>query len=187
MDADWFVREVRERTRGCSAPPLVTTATDGDNGGWFCNLTPGSTFWDKFYHPLLDGVRSGVFADIRPSFIHDYIDRHGAEGEVIVRAGAWNTGDHSGVGFVQWTGSPAQRAALALVRAVSGRVRARRDRLRRDLPADGADRRIEPALWRVLRAETSCHFFWGEAWLDRCHADLDAAMAALPPDPDAGR
>jgi hypothetical protein len=31
----------------------------------------------------------------------------------------------------------------------------------------------------VLRAETSCNFYWGEAWLDRCHADLDAAVGLL--------
>ena len=29
--------------------------------------------------------------------------------------------------------------------------------------------------WRLLRAETSCNFYWGEAWVQRCHDDLDAA------------
>ena len=33
MDAGSFVGEVRARTRHCDFPPLVTTATDGDNGG----------------------------------------------------------------------------------------------------------------------------------------------------------
>ena len=39
MDAGWFIDEVRARTRHCDFPPLVTTATDGDNGGWFRNTT----------------------------------------------------------------------------------------------------------------------------------------------------
>ena len=181
MDAGWFVREVRERTKWCDFEPLVTTATDGDNGGWFRNLTPGETFWDRFHRPLLDGIRAREFGDVRPAFVHDYLGRHGAHGEVLVRAGAWNTGDHSGVGFVQWTGSQAQRDALARVQEVSRIVRSARDRALRASPGD-ADlaRRFEDAYWHVLRAETSCHFFWGEAWVGRCHADLDAALAVLP-------
>jgi hypothetical protein len=31
------------------------------------------------------------------------------------------------------------------------------------------------ARWRLLRAQTSCNFYWGEAWVARCHADLDDA------------
>jgi hypothetical protein len=33
MDAGWFIREVSERTKFCDFPPLVTTCTDGGNGG----------------------------------------------------------------------------------------------------------------------------------------------------------
>jgi 4-alpha-glucanotransferase len=38
---------------------------------------------------------------------------------------------------------------------------------------------VEQARWRVLRAETSCNFYWGEAWVQRCHDDLDDAEARL--------
>jgi len=38
---------------------------------------------------------------------------------------------------------------------------------------------LEEARWRVLRAETSCNFFWGDAWVMRCHADLDQACECL--------
>jgi hypothetical protein len=30
-----------------------------------------------------------------------------------------------------------------------------------------------------LRSETSCNFFWGDAWVMRCHADLDQACECL--------
>ena len=40
-------------------------------------------------------------------------------------------------------------------------------------------RLLEEAHWRVLRAETSCNFFWGQAWLQRCHDDLDQATRLL--------
>jgi hypothetical protein len=39
--------------------------------------------------------------------------------------------------------------------------------------------RLAEAQWRILRAETSCNFFWGEAWLPRCHRDLDEAWTYL--------
>ena len=169
MDAGWFVHEVRERTKWCDFPPLVTTASDGDNGGWFRNTSPEANFWTVFHDDLLDRVGRGHSSGIRPTFIHDYLDRHGAAGEVTVRPGAWNTGWHDGHGFVQWTGSATQREALARVASVSA-----------SLQDAGTDpRRLEPARWRVLRAETSCNFYWGEAWVPRCHADLDEAQEQL--------
>jgi hypothetical protein len=44
MEAGWFIEEVRARTQRCDFPPLVTTASDGDNGGWFRNTTRSSNF-----------------------------------------------------------------------------------------------------------------------------------------------
>ena len=73
MDAGWFIEEVGARTRHCDFPPLVTTATDGDNGGWFRNATDGSNFWSSFYADLIDRVRAGRSGGIRPAFINDYL------------------------------------------------------------------------------------------------------------------
>ncbi len=177
MEPSWFLREVRARTQYCDFEPLVVTATDGENGGWFRNLTPGETFWDRCHAPLMEGIRSGAIEDLRPVFIPDYINRFGVYGEVIVRAGAWNTGEHSGIGFVQWTGSAAQQAAWQRVHEVSARIRRAAERTDPDNRA--ALQIIEEARWRLLRAETSCNFFWGDARLSRCHADLDAALDRL--------
>ena len=91
MDAGWFMQEVHQRTRHCDFPPLVVTATDGDNGGWFRNVNETSNFWYVCYRQLLDWVARGD-TEIEPIFIHDYLDRFGAHGEVRVRTGAWNTG-----------------------------------------------------------------------------------------------
>ncbi len=175
MDAGWFVHEVYERTKHCDFPPLVTTATDGDNGGWFRNAEPESNFWSVFHDELLERVAKGWSCGIRPSFIDEYLDRHGAAGEVTVRTGAWNTGWHHGRDFTQWTGSQAQRAALAAVAETSAAVRA----VARAGDGAAALDPAEPALWRLLRAETSCNFYWGDAWVGRCHADLDEARRAL--------
>lgn len=175
MEPEWFLQEVRERTRWCDFVPLVTTCTDGDNGGWFRNTTPGANFWSAFYQPLLDRVRAGDDR-ARPTTISDYLDRFGVGGRVRVHPGAWNTGDHGGHGFVQWTGSERQQAALARVKEVSAMVADLRERARTDWVEP---ERLERSTWLLLRAETSCNFYWGDAWVERCHRDLDEVVASV--------
>ncbi len=268
MDPGWFVNEVAERTRWCDFPPLVTTATDGENGGWFRNVTDGANYWSAFYLPLLNMIRAGG-ANLRPSFIHDYLDTYGAHGEVRVATGAWNTGWHHGKGFTQWTGSQTQRDVISRYAEVSQRLHVWLER-GAAVGADGAgetasagaeavgqaapdereavqsasvreaspqaaaadlgvsasasqsaemstltpamegfasspspsqsdasavvsaalpstidalptalSRRLEDAQWHLLRAETSCNIFWGEAWCYRAAVDLDVTEEIL--------
>jgi len=178
MELSWFRREVAARTRHCHFEPLVTTATDGDNGGWFRNLSEEANFWTVLYRPLLEGARSAQ--DLVPTFIDDYLDSHGVHGEVRIRTGAWNTGWHHGGDFTQWTGSQAQRDALERIGVLSRRVHELHCAIGE---CQGHDSRLrglaQEALWRILRAETSCNLYWGEAWVPRVHADLDAAEALL--------
>jgi alpha-amylase/alpha-mannosidase (GH57 family) len=178
MDHGWFLHEVHERTKHCDFPPLLTTCTDGDNGGWFRNSSSQGNFWGVMYQPLLETVRRGE-TDIRPAFIDDYLNQYGAHGEVRVRTAAWNTGWHSGLGFTQWTGSQNQRDALKRVAETSRALHA----LMRAGPPNAGNAEVHRCLgeahWRLLHAETSCNFFWGEAWVSRCHRDLDEAWSFL--------
>jgi len=177
MELAWFLNELEARTRACDFPPLVTTATDGDNGGWFRNPQPEANFWG-LYQALMDQARDG--GKVRPTFIDDYLDQHGAHGEVTVGTGAWNTGWHHGHGFLQWTGSQTQRDALARLRSLSEAVHDTRQRageLGRQDPETG--HLLEQAMWRLLRAETSCHFYWGEAWVPRALADMQGSEEYL--------
>ncbi|AGA91608.1 alpha-amylase/alpha-mannosidase [Thioflavicoccus mobilis 8321] len=179
MELDWFLAEVAERTKWCDFVPLVTTCTDGENGGWFRNVTEGANFWTAFYQPLLKRIRADEAA-IKPVFIHDHLDNYGVLGEVRVNTGAWNTGWHDGRGFTQWTGSAQQRTTLAELNAVSAAIHAARNTA---TSAGGAEAapvpEVEEAFWHLLRAETSCNFYWGEDWVGRADADLEAARAAL--------
>ncbi|MBK5964994.1 glycoside hydrolase family 57 [Thiocystis minor] len=179
MDLDWFLAEVAERTKWCDFPPLVTTCTDGENGGWFRNVTEGANFWSVFYQPLLERVAAGE-SGVVPTFISDYLDTHGAHGEVRVRTGAWNTGWHHGRDFTQWTGSARQRRALADFALVSRSVHdARWFAGERGLTDGPHAEAIAAALGSLLRAETSCNLYWGEDWVPRAEADLTASRAAL--------
>ncbi|PIE82911.1 MAG: glycoside hydrolase family 57 [Candidatus Contendobacter odensis] len=173
-----FEQEVQKRTRGCDFPPLVTTGTDGQNCACFRGATPDSNFWDVFYKPLI-GQANADHQAIQPIFIKDYLDRFGASGEVTVGSGTWNTPGH-GDHFVQWTGTPAQRKALTRVNEISQAVQvALQNAANIGSQNPELSRLLEEAHWRVLRAETSCNFFWGDAWVMRCHADLDQACEHL--------
>jgi alpha-amylase/alpha-mannosidase (GH57 family) len=177
MDAGWFMNEVHQRTRHCDFPPLVTTATDGDNGGWFRNTNERGNFWYVCYRELLDRVRRGE-TEIEPIFIHEYLDRYGAHGEVTVRTGAWNTGWHHGADFMQWTGSDAQKQVLTRIHEVSDTFHTAREKIRAQ-HGKSYEEQLEQAYWRLLRAETSCNLFWGEDWVSRAHADLDESVRQM--------
>jgi alpha-amylase/alpha-mannosidase (GH57 family) len=179
MEFSWFQNEVAERVRWCDFPPLVTTCTDGDNGGWFRNTSETGGFWGEFYPTYMNAVYSRK-AGVRPTFVDDYLNRYGAVGEVRVNTGAWNTGWHNGHGFLQWTGSEKQRATLAELPALSKQVHDARWRAGERHETDPEVwNSLEDALWHLLRAETSCNFFWGEAWVDRAEADLAHVRKAL--------
>ena len=179
MELDWFLAELAERTKWCDFTPLVTTCTDGENGGWFRNVTEGANFWSAFYLPLLARIRAGG-AEVAPTFISKYLDTYGAHGEVRVRTGAWNTGWHHGRDFTQWTGSDRQKQTIEAFKWLSRQVHeARWYAGERGVEEGPEAEAIAEAMWRLLRAETSCHLYWGEAWVPRAEADLDASRAAL--------
>jgi alpha-amylase/alpha-mannosidase (GH57 family) len=178
MDWGWFAREVNERTKLCDFPPLVTTCTDGDNGGWFRNASGKGNFWDYFYREYIDRVRNGA-SNVRPVFIGDYLDSYGAKGHVTVAEGAWNTGWHHGTSFTQWTGSHKQREALKRVEETSVLYHDLKKRTGEASAGAAFDHLLNESYWRLLRAETSCNFFWGEAWVDKCNPDLNVAVDYL--------
>ncbi len=174
MDYGWFYNELHERTKWCDFPPLVTTATDGDNGGWFRNVTEKSNFWTYFYHEAMEEIRAG-HSTMRPTFITDYLNQFGAHGRVTVRRGAWNTDTHHGWDFHQWQGSWAQRDTMVRVHDLSREFHAVAAAAARALdPNPELARVLSEAHWRLLRAETSCNFYWGEDWVHKSHADMDS-------------
>ncbi len=170
MDWSWFSKEVNERVKWCDFNPLVTTITDGDNGGWFRNTSGNGNFWEIFYKEFMQSVNSRS-TNIRPVFITDYLNTYGARGYVNVKNAAWNTGWHNGEGFIQWTGSQTQKNALKEIAHVSKRFHHALKSTPLQLSSDLSNL-LNEAHWHLLRSQTSCHFFWGEAWVYKCHEDL---------------
>jgi alpha-amylase/alpha-mannosidase (GH57 family) len=182
LDPGWFQHEVYERTKSCDFPALVTTWTDGENGGWFRTTHVESGFWGYFYHPILNRYREGTLG-FTPIHISEYLKRFPPTEEVEVCRGAWNTGHHWGGDFAQWTGSLLQKkgwdevhnAALYYQKAKS--VFEKRKSMS-DNPEE-IRHLITKAYDHILMAETSCNFFWGSRWVYRSFDELEQAYSLL--------
>jgi alpha-amylase/alpha-mannosidase (GH57 family) len=165
MDAGWFDGEVtRKVARRAGQTSLVTTWSDGENGGWFRQTAEEAGFFGHFFAPFMERVRAGRTA-IRPVLISDYLRSNPPEADARVQTGAWNVANTSGQDFSQWAGSPAQRGAIEELFTLSRRWW----RLSRSEAASSARAELEGARRLLLEGETSCYLFWGDAWVPRLY------------------
>ncbi len=182
LDPGWFEHELYERTKWCDFPALVTTWTDGENGGWFRSQDVQAGFWGCFFHKILDKYRAGKLG-FAPIHISEYLDRYPPTEEVEVHRGAWNTGNHWGGDFMQWTGSLLQKKGFDEIRAASAyyrKIKKTFDELGGGLDDPEEVRHmIVDAYDGILAAETSCNFFWGSAWVHKSFDALESAYRLL--------
>lgn len=181
-DPEWFEHELVARTKWCDFPALVTTWTDGDNGGWFRTQQIEAGFWGQFFHPTMHKARSGQLA-YNPIHIPEFLDKYPPTEEVDIYRGAWNTGDHWGGDFTQWTGSLLQKRGFDEIRAASKYYRTVQKMYQdfKDAAKDSEEVKglIASAYDLILRAETSCNFYWGSAWVHHSFDDLEQAYYLL--------
>jgi len=121
LDPQWFARESLDRTRGSprpSDPRLVTSWSDGENGGWFRQTHEASGFFGHFFSPYMEEVRLSEFPVI-PVGLSDYLKRNPPSARAEVQTGAWNVGSTSGCDFTQWAGSERQKKADRQAQLVS--------------------------------------------------------------------
>lgn len=174
LSAEDFILDIEQKTRGLDFPLLLTTCFNGDNGGLFRNSSGKGNFWTKFYQPLMRAVEKNK-TRVAPTFVTEYLDRFGAHGEVKLKKGTWSITDAQHGPYSQWTGTKQQKEAHACIAHISKCV-ARAQKCASDDSWDPRNNQfVKEAHWRLLRAQTSCNFFWGEEWLQYCHQDLQMA------------
>ena len=184
LDSAWFANEIRQKTAHSphpEAPRLVTTWSDGENGGWFRNMDENASFFGHYFAPYMEHVRAGEYP-AQPIALSDFLAAYPARDEAEVVTGAWNVGNTSGVDFRQWAGSEEQRQALATLHALSAAWHQADGRRGTLSPKDR--QRLSQARELILEAETSCYLFWGNVWLPGLYERLDAATALLPRSPE---
>ena len=182
LDPGWFQHEVYHRTKSCDFPALVTTWTDGENGGWFRGTAVQGGFWGYFYRPLLDRYRAGTLG-FAPIHISEFIRRFPPTEEVDVHRGAWNTEHHWGGDFTQWTGSLLQKKGWDEIRNASSYYQKVKRAFDERGPASSDPQEVRHLITRaydlILSAETSCHFYWGSRWVHRSFDELEQAYFLL--------
>ncbi len=182
LDPNWFQNEVRWRVGGSPRPQeprLVTTWSDGENGGWFRQTHEGSGFFGHFFAPYMEHVRGGEYP-ITPVCLSDYLQRVPVVARAQVQTGAWNVGGNPGLDLSQWAGSDSQRAAVVELARLSERywsLRAQAARVSGEEPPVTSG--LERARRLILEAETSCFLFWGDAWIPHLYARTAPAARAL--------
>ncbi len=197
LEPAWFEDQVEHKVADCPSPRLITTWSDGENGGWFRQTHEPSGFWGYYFAPYMDRVRNGQ-TQVRPVLLSEYIRQNPPTERATVRTGAWNVGSTSGYDFSQWAGSETQRKAIDEIFRVSREYHelraglgdkppttpgasgaaapqvadtkgARSSRSAIASPDETAARLLDDAYRYVLQAETSCYLFWGDAWVNRIY------------------
>lgn len=185
LDPGWFANEVQQRiwrSPRPHEPRLVTTWSDGENGGWFRQTDESSGFFGFFFAPYMEHARHGEYPSRTVSLSH-YIREHRPQQQAHVQTGAWNVGSTSGYDFAQWAGSESQRQAVAKVVQVSQRYHL----LAQQNSADQAGNELlQQARHMLLEGETSCYLFWGDSWIPHLYEHtrqverlLDQAESAI--------
>jgi len=177
LDPGWFENQVRHKIMQPDQPRLVTTWTDGENGGWFRQTDEGSGFWGYFFAPYMERVRSGQ-SSIRPIPISDFVRKNPPKDRVDVQTGAWNVASTSGFDLSQWAGTPAQKKALDEIWQLS---RSYQEILRSFDPARrrSLEGQLRTARESILKSETSCYLFWGDSWIPKLYEQTGIAYRLL--------
>jgi hypothetical protein len=193
MDLLWFTQEAGSKIAHGPRPHtlrLLTTWSDGENGGWFRETCETSGFFGRFFAPYAEAVRSGGIP-LRLVMLSNYLDEHPPTEDAAVQTGAWDVGSTSGVDFRRWSGSEAQRRALAAIGEVSGHYW-RLMNSGTQLPKD-ARNALACARTLILEGEASCFLDWGESRIPKLYErtvpakllllEAEAALAAAPKEP----
>jgi len=167
IDAASFVKALKSETSRFRGNLLVTTWFDGENGDWIRG-TPSGNFWDSFfesYVSLLEGD-----GGIALTSISSFLRENPPEDRVNVRTGAWRTFSNDGEFFTQWVGLEEQRRALARVWEASLRLKKIRALIGNGESSCAVE--LQVAEEHLLRAQTSCNFFWEDKWLHKVYEEL---------------
>jgi len=165
LDPDRFADEVVRRTQASPRPSsarLITTWSDGENGGWFRDIHEETGFFGHFFAPCIERVRAEQFAPLPVALSH-FLETNPPTSQARVQTGAWSVGSTAGNEFSRWTGSQIQRKAASLVQDLSRRywdIERRRASL-----GEAGRQALARARSLILESQTSCFLFWGDAWI----------------------
>ncbi|MBN3039817.1 MAG: glycoside hydrolase family 57 [Candidatus Omnitrophica bacterium] len=179
MNPQWFLGEVASKLSQSPSKEkarLLTTWSDGENGGWFRQLDENAGFFGYFFAPYMDMVLNN-YTDIKPIRISDFINKYPPKEKAVVKTGAWNVASTSGYDFSQWNGSESQKRAINELFKVSEKYW--KSAAGREVLSKEKKEKLEKARRAILDSETSCYLFWGDAWIPKIYEKIEAAKRLL--------
>ncbi len=177
LNLEWFQDEVCRRVASSPRPHeprLVTTWSDGENGGWFRQTDEPSGFFGHFFAPYMERCRTDS-TPVKPVGLTQYLADVRSLSQAQVQTGAWNVGSPEHADFAQWVGTERQRQSLRDVQQLSERYW----NLCRRLPFPLADASLRHARHLILAAQTSCFLVWADAWMPHFDARVRLAQNVL--------
>lgn len=85
IDPPAFMKAIQSRVRSSTLPAerplLLTTWSDGENGGWFRQMHEQSGFFGHFFAPFMEQIATAA-VDVQPVCLSDFIARHPPREEV---------------------------------------------------------------------------------------------------------
>ncbi|MFQ5454959.1 MAG: glycoside hydrolase family 57 [Nitrospirota bacterium] len=183
LDLSWFENEVLHKTERVKRRALITSWTDGENGGWFRQIHEESGFWGHFFAPYMEKIKKRQ-SPVKTTSISEFIKKNPPSTRVDIKTGAWNVGSASGYDFSQWAGSESQKKAIKEVWDVSRLYHGTWKELKKTKKTGIAEtEKAEDILKRaeefLLRSETSCYLFWGDAWLPSLYNEIISARELI--------
>ncbi|MBS7288542.1 MAG: hypothetical protein KIH01_07305 [Candidatus Freyarchaeota archaeon] len=172
VDAASFVKALKSEASSFRGL-LATTWFNGKNGNWL-RSTPSGNLWGSFFKPYASLLEREYCAAL--TSFSSFLLEHPPEDYVKVRMGAWRTFSNDGESFKQWVGLEEQKRALAGVWGTS--LRLRRIKALSGGGEDGAAD-VQAAEEHLLKAQTSCNFFWEAKWLHRVCEELSLVDAHI--------
>ena len=155
LDAPWFADQVRNgvaQAPAATAPYLLTTWSDGENGEWFRRQDEEHGFFGQFFSPYMEFCETGEFP-VRPVHLSDYLEAYPSATDIALKAQAparQMAGGAGGNAELQARLSQVTSRYWSVAKAGSGR--------------SGPSRKsLEQARKLILQAEDSCYLLGDEA------------------------
>jgi len=175
-NSDWFCAEVEKMTSNFQCLVLVTTLTDGENGGWFRVEDELQQFWGRFFEPYMEKVKANT-AGLRPTSLADFLNQHPPKLNADVVTGTWEYDPSKPYEtiFENWAKTKEQQAMKEEIYEISKEVNMR---LKANPPSERVYQ-LNIARDQILRAEASDNFYFHNGWLWKSRNALERARELL--------
>jgi hypothetical protein len=173
---NWFCGVVDRTLSEFQGPALVTTLTDGENGGWFLIEDELEQFWGHFFKPYMERLREDRTI-LRPTSLAAFTNQYPPELNADVETGTWEYDSNRPYEtvFENWLKTKDHRAMKDEISKISNEVR---NQLEKNPPL-AVLVQLKMAHDQILRAEASDNLYYKNGWLWKSRDALARVQALL--------